>query len=97
MSAPTVNALQGAIQKLAFRQPLTADEAQAAFDIVMQGQASAVQIAALLASLRTTGESPEVVAGVVRALRSAMVSLAADDPGPPVTVLLAEPGEPVCA
>ena len=80
MSAPPVNALQGAIQKLAFRQPLTADEAQAAFDIVMQGQATAVQVAALLASLRATGESPEVVAGVVRALRSAMVSLSADDP-----------------
>ena len=80
MSAPPVNALQGAIQKLAFREPLTADEAQAAFDIVMQGQATAVQVAALLASLRATGESPEVVAGVVRALRSAMVSLSADDP-----------------
>jgi anthranilate phosphoribosyltransferase len=80
MSAPPVNALQGAIQKLAFREPLTADEAQAAFDIVMQGQASAVQVAALLASLRATGESPEVVAGVVRALRGAMVSLSADDP-----------------
>ena len=80
MSAPPVNALQGAIQKLAFRQPLTADEAQAAFDIVMQGQATAVQVAALLASLRATGESPEVVAGVVRALRSAMVSLSAEDP-----------------
>jgi len=80
MSAPPVNALQGAIQKLAFREPLTAEEAQAAFDIVMQGQATAVQIAALLASLRATGESPEVVAGVVRALRSAMVALSADDP-----------------
>lgn len=80
MSVAPVNALQGAIQKLAFRQPLTADEAQAAFDIVMQGQATAVQVAALLASLRATGESPEVVAGVVRALRSAMVSLSADDP-----------------
>jgi anthranilate phosphoribosyltransferase len=80
MSAPPANALQGAIQKLAFREPLSADEAQAAFDIVMQGQATAVQVAALLASLRATGESPEVVAGVVRALRSAMVSLSAEDP-----------------
>ena len=80
MSALPVNALQGAIQKLAFREPMTADEAQAAFDIVMQGQATAVQIAALLSALRATGESPEVVAGVVRALRSAMVSLSADDP-----------------
>ena len=80
MSATPANALQGAIQKLAFREPMSADEAQAAFDIVMQGQATAVQIAALLSALRATGESPEVVAGVVRALRNAMVSLSADDP-----------------
>jgi anthranilate phosphoribosyltransferase len=80
MSAPPPNALQGAIQKLAFHEPLTAEEAEAAFNIVMQGQATAVQVAALLSALRATGESPEVVAGVVRALRSAMVSLAADDP-----------------
>jgi len=75
-----MNALQSAIQKLAFREPLTTDDAQAAFDIVMQGQASAVQVAALLSALRATGESSEVVAGVVRALRRAMVSLPADDP-----------------
>ena len=75
-----MNALQGAIQKLAYREPLTSDDAQAAFDIVMQGQASAVQVAALLSALRATGESPEVVAGVVRALRNAMVPLSADDP-----------------
>jgi anthranilate phosphoribosyltransferase len=80
MSALPLNALQGAIQKLAFREPMTAEDAQAAFDIVMRGEATSVQIAALLAALRATGESPEVVAGVVRALRSAMVSLVADDP-----------------
>ena len=80
MSALPVNALQGAIQKLAFREPMTAEDAQAAFDIVMRGEATAVQIAALLSALRATGESPEVVAGVVRALRTAMVSLNADDP-----------------
>ena len=80
MSAPPPNALQGAIQKLAFHEPLTAEEAEAAFNIVMEGQATAVQVAALLSALRATGESPEVVAGVVRALRSAMVSLTVDDP-----------------
>ena len=80
MSAPSANALQGAIHKLAFREPLTAGEAEAAFDVIMQGQATAVQVAALLASLRAIGESPDVVAGVVRALRSAMVSIAAEDP-----------------
>ena len=80
MSAPPANALHGAIQKLAFREPLTSADAEAAFDVVMQGQATAVQIAALLSALRATGESPEIVAGVVRALRSAMVALSADDP-----------------
>ncbi len=80
MTTPPSNALQGAIQKLASRTPLTAADAEAAFTIVMQGQATAVQVAALLAALRATGESSEVVAGVVRALRSAMVTLNATDP-----------------
>ena len=80
MSAPPANALQGAIQKLAFHQPLSAREAEAAFDIVMRGEATAVQVAALLAALRATGESAEVVAGVVRALRTVMITVSAEDP-----------------
>ena len=80
MSAPQPNALYGAIQKLAYREPLTAADAEAAFDIVMRGEATAVQVAALLSALRATGESADVVAGVVRALRSAMVTLEAEDP-----------------
>jgi anthranilate phosphoribosyltransferase len=80
VSAPQPNALQGAIHKLAFREALSADDAEAAFDIVMRGEATAVQVAALLSALRATGESAEVVAGVVRALRTAMVSLSAEDP-----------------
>lgn len=80
MSAPPANALQGAIHKLAFHESLTAEDAQAAFDMVMQGRATAVQVASLLSALRAVGESPQVVAGVVRALRTAMVSLSADDP-----------------
>ena len=80
MSAPAPNALQSAIHKLAFHEPLTGEDAERAFDVVMRGEASAVQIASLLSALRATGESPEIVAGVVRALRSAMVSLSADSP-----------------
>lgn len=80
MTVPPSNALQGAIQKLAFRLPLSTADAEAAFAIVMQGQATAVQIAALLAALRATGESAEVVAGVARALRGAMVTLPAANP-----------------
>ncbi|MGH7652478.1 MAG: anthranilate phosphoribosyltransferase [Gemmatimonadaceae bacterium] len=79
MNVP-LNALQGAIHKLAFREPLSAEDAEAAFDVVMRGEATAVQVAALLSALRASGESAEVVAGVVRALRSAMVALPAADP-----------------
>lgn len=80
MSAQPPNALQGAIHKLAFHEPLTAGDAEAAFGFVMRGEASSVQIAALLSALRATGETPEIVAGVVRALRAAMVSLSAENP-----------------
>jgi len=80
MSAQPPNALQGAIHKLAFHEPLTAEDAESAFGIVMRGEASAVQIAALLSALRATGETPEIVAGVVRALRAAMIALPAENP-----------------
>lgn len=80
MSSTAPNALQSAIHKLAFHDPLTGEEAERAFDVVMRGEATAVQIAALLSALRAVGETPEVVAGVVRALRSAMVALPAEDP-----------------
>ena len=80
MSATAPTALQSAIHKLAFHEPLTGEDAERAFDVVMRGEATAVQIASLLSAMRAAGETPEVVAGVVRALRSAMVSLAADSP-----------------
>src|SRR3954469_3980045 len=80
MSVSQSNALQSAIHKLAFRELLTAADSEAAFDIIMRGEATAVQVAALLSALRTVGETAEVVAGVVRALRSAMIALPADDP-----------------
>jgi anthranilate phosphoribosyltransferase len=80
MSAPSANALQGAIHKLAFHEPLSAADAEAAFTVVMKGEATSIQIAALLSSLRATGETSEVIAGVVRSMRAAMISLTAEDP-----------------
>ncbi len=73
--------LQSAISKLAHHQALSADDAAQAFGVIMRGEASGVQIAAMLAALRVTGESSEIVAGVVRALREVMVHLPAADPG----------------
>jgi anthranilate phosphoribosyltransferase len=60
-------------------EELSAADAELAFGEVMAGRATPVQIAALLVALRTRRESPAIVAGGVRALRSAMVPVAAAD------------------
>lgn len=46
----------------------------------MRGEATDIQIAAMLAGLRVKGETSEIVAGVVRALREVMVHLPATRP-----------------
>jgi anthranilate phosphoribosyltransferase len=79
--APTQSALQSAITKLAHHQEISAADAADAFGVIMRGEATAVQIAAMLAALRVKGETSEIVAGVVRALREVMVQLPAKDPG----------------
>lgn len=75
LSSPILHALD----RLAAGQSLTGDEAGAAFDVVMRGEASPAQIAALLMGLRDKGESAEEVAGAARALRRAMTALALAD------------------
>jgi anthranilate phosphoribosyltransferase len=77
---PVPSALQSAISRLAHHQPLSAEEATDAFGVIMRGEASAIQIAAMLAALRVKGETAEIVAGVVRALRDVMVRLPATNP-----------------
>ncbi|HUF31433.1 MAG TPA: anthranilate phosphoribosyltransferase [Gemmatimonadaceae bacterium] len=75
----SVEALRLAIRRLAAHESLTADETTAAFDVVMQGEATAAQVAAVLMALRVKGETAEEVAGGARALRNAMVALPAVD------------------
>jgi len=77
-SPPT--ALQSAIRRVAGGESLSADDARAAFQIIMSGEGTAAQISALLMGLRVKGETADEVAGVVEALRAAMVRLAADRP-----------------
>ena len=81
MSTETPEALRAAIRRLASGEALSADESAAAFGAVMSGTATSAQIAALLVGLRVRGETADEVAGAVRALRSAMVHLAAESPG----------------
>jgi anthranilate phosphoribosyltransferase len=70
--------LHQAIVALADRRPLTEEQTFEAFGIVMRGDASPAQIAALLMGLRVKGETAEEVAGAARALRAAMVRVDAN-------------------
>jgi anthranilate phosphoribosyltransferase len=73
-------AVQQAIRRLAAGESLSSDEARGVFDLVMAGEATPVQVSALLVALRVKGETAAEIAGVVQALRHAMVRLPADKP-----------------
>jgi anthranilate phosphoribosyltransferase len=77
---PVPSALQSAITRLAHHLPLSADDAAEAFAVIMRGEATDVQIAAMLAGLRVRGETSEIIAGVVRALKEVMVLLPSQNP-----------------
>ena len=72
--------LKDALRKLATGYSLSAAESRAAFDIIMSGEATPAQVAALLMALRVKGETAEEVAGAAHALRDAMVRLPCDRP-----------------
>jgi len=76
-SRSTASPLLEAIAALANRRALTASPTTAAFAVVMRGEATPAQIAALLIGLRIKGETAEEVAGAARALREAMVPVQA--------------------
>jgi anthranilate phosphoribosyltransferase len=62
-------ALTGAIDALASRRDLSADEAAAVLSTIMHGDASEIQIAGFLIALRTKGETVEELAGLARTMR----------------------------
>ncbi|HEX7336901.1 MAG TPA: anthranilate phosphoribosyltransferase [Gemmatimonadales bacterium] len=72
--------LRWAIQQLAQGASLDRASAAAAFGVVMRGDATPVQTAALLMGLRAKGESADEVAGAAIALRQAMVRLETESP-----------------
>lgn len=76
----SADALPLAIRRLAAGESLDTETIAGAFAMIMRGEGTPAQIAALLMALRVKGETPAEVAGVVRALREAMVVLAADNP-----------------
>ena len=68
------------IEEVAQGQTLPAQRAEEAFLQIISGEASPVQVGALLMGLRTRGVVPSEVAGGVRALRRVMVPVPAEDP-----------------
>jgi anthranilate phosphoribosyltransferase len=80
VSVSPTNPLVATIRRLALGEPLPAEELTRAFELVMAGEATPAQVAALLVGLRVKGETAVEVAAVARALRQAMVVLPAERP-----------------
>jgi anthranilate phosphoribosyltransferase len=68
------------LKEVAEGQALSAEQAEKVFSTVISGEASPVQVGALLMGLRTRGVLPSEVAGGVRALRKVMVPVPAGNP-----------------
>jgi anthranilate phosphoribosyltransferase len=73
--------LRQAVQELAQGVSLSSETAAAAFSVLMRGEATPVQISALLMGLRAKGETADEVAGAAMALRGAMVRVVIEDAG----------------
>ena len=72
--------LRFALQQLALGASLSAAASAAAFAVLMRGEATPVQTAALLMGLRAKGETADEIAGAATALRCAMVRLEVGEP-----------------
>lgn len=79
-ASPPPNALLGTVRRLTSGDGADPDELTEAFDVVLAGDATPAQVAALLIGLRVKGETPIELAAVVRSFRRAMVELAAERP-----------------
>ena len=69
--------LKAIIGKVAAGGQLSRDEARDAFEAIMSGEASPVQIGAFLTGLRLRGETVDEIAGAVATMRAKMVPVTA--------------------
>ena len=72
-------ALQSILGSVAAGATLTAEQTEAAFDLLMQGAATPTQIGGLLMALRVRGETVDEIVGAVRAMRVHMIPVVAPD------------------
>ena len=69
--------LKPVIARLACGETLSANEAEAAFGVIMSGQATPAQIGGLAMMMRLRGETVAEMVGAVRAMRARMVTMQA--------------------
>ena len=77
-----MNTLKPVLARLATGETLAESEAEAAFGIIMAGEATPAQIAGLLMAMRVRGETVAELTGAVRAMRARMAAIEA----PPGTI-----------
>jgi len=66
------DALRPTLSRVAAGAALTPEQAEAAFEVVMQGRATPTQIGGLLMAMRVRGETVDEIIGAVRAMRARM-------------------------
>ncbi|MBI0435533.1 anthranilate phosphoribosyltransferase [Roseomonas sp. KE0001] len=69
--------LKPVLARLALGERLAESEAEQAFGIIMEGEATPAQIAALLMAMRVRGETVAEMTGAVRAMRARMIAVEA--------------------
>jgi len=74
-----LSTLKPVLARLADGAALSAEEAEAAFGIIMSGEATPAQIAGMLMAMRVRGETVSELTGAVRAMRARMAAVAAPD------------------
>jgi len=67
--------VQQALRQLQSGEAISSQDAEAIFSDIMQGEATPAQIGALLMGLSIRGETPDVVAGAAKAMRSASLTI----------------------
>jgi anthranilate synthase/phosphoribosyltransferase len=87
------NMLKPFIAKVINRADLTAEEAEAAMNVIMTGGATPAQIAAYLVALRMKGETVEEITGSVRAMRANALQVQVSDRSRPVFDIVGTGGD----
>ena len=72
-----MTSLKPVLARLALGETLSADEAEAAFGVVMSGEATPAQIAGMLMAMRVRRETVPELTGAVRAIRARMLDVIA--------------------